>query len=165
MGNYFLMSKRFNKQNASDFGLLEAEESDLAINPTDNSIWRKCVLYDFGWGRENGYYRTPILSYDGLLELVLLSSHEDDVYGAAAIILDEYPNELLDTCERMISCQNRTSEFNKIAVVFRLHLGTNYSPITGKKLEEIEKDACRWRAISNVTKAKNTRRTFFNRLK
>lgn len=156
MGNYFLMSTRFNKQKASDFGLLDTEESDLAINPSDNSIWRKCMLYDYGWGRENGYCRTPILAYDGLLELVLFSNYEDDVYGAAAIILDEYPDELLDTCERMSCCQNSTSEFNKLATVFRLHLGMNYSPILGKSLEEIEKDACRWRAVSIVAKTKNT---------
>ena len=160
MGNYFLMSTRFNKQEASDFGLLQTEESDLAINPADHSIWRKCALYDYGWGRENGYYKTPILAYDGLLELVLFSRHEDDVYGAAAIILDEYPNELLETCESMSSCHKRTSEFKKISSVFRLHLGINYSPIIGKTLEEIEKDACRWKAISTAAKEKNTRWCF-----
>ena len=152
MGNYFLMSTRFNKQKASDFGLIETEEPDLAINPADNSIWKKCALYDYGWGKENGYCKTPILAYDELLELVLWSRYEDDVYGAAAIILAEYPNELLETCESMSSCQNSTSEFNKMASVFRLHLGMNYSPITGKTFKEIEKDACRWKVISTAAK-------------
>lgn len=113
MGHYFLMSTRFNKQKALDFGLLELEGTDSAINPIDNSVWKKCTLYDYGWGRENGYYRTPVLDYDGLLELILSSNQVDDVYGAAAIILDKYPDDLLVTCEQMKRSPSRTTELQK----------------------------------------------------
>ena len=165
MGNYFLMSTRFNKQKASDFGLLEIEGTDSAINPIDKTLWKKCTLYDYGWGRENGYCKTPILEYDGLLELILSSSQEDDVYGAAAIIMDKYPDELLETCERMSCCENKTIEFKKMTSVFQLHLGINHSPIIGKTVEEIEKDSYRWRAISDIAKEKKHRRPLLSWLK
>lgn len=157
MGLYFLMSTRFNKQKASDFGLLELEGTDSAINPVDNSLWKKCALYDYGWGRENGYYRTPVLDYDGLLELILSSNQEDDVYGAAAIILDKYPDELLETCEQMNRSPSKTKEFQKLVSIFHLHLGVNNSPIVGKTVKEIEKDAYRWRAISEAAKSRKSR--------
>lgn len=157
VGHYFLMSTRFNKQKALDFGLLELEGTDSAINPIDNSVWKKCTLYDYGWGRENGYYRTPVLDYDGLLELILSSNQVDDVYGAAAIILDKYPDELLVTCEQMRRSPSRTAELQKMISVFHLHLGINHSPTIGKTVEEIEKDSCRWRAISDAAKPRKLR--------
>ena len=51
MGNYFVMSMKFNKCDASDFGL-GSIDTDTATNPKDNSIWIKAALY-FGeseWG-------------------------------------------------------------------------------------------------------------------
>lgn len=55
MGEQFLMSFHFDKSKASDFGLIEKDEN-TAIDPRDNSIWKKCALYDFGWGAETGKY-------------------------------------------------------------------------------------------------------------
>ena len=53
MGHFFVMSTRFNKCDASDFGLLRLAE-DMALSPNDGSIWAKTELYNFGWGDENG---------------------------------------------------------------------------------------------------------------
>lgn len=44
MGNYFVMSMKFNKCDASDFGL-GSIDTDTATNPKDNSIWIKAALY------------------------------------------------------------------------------------------------------------------------
>ena len=86
MGKYFVMSIRFNKCIASDFGLISKNEN-IAINPIDNSIWIKTKLYDFGWGKENGFYKIPLPNFNTLLELALYSTNEEDMYGAAAVIL------------------------------------------------------------------------------
>ena len=48
MGHFFVMSTRFNKCDASDFGLLPLAE-DMALSPNDGSIWVKTELYNFGW--------------------------------------------------------------------------------------------------------------------
>jgi hypothetical protein len=95
----------------------------------------------------------------------LSNSQEDDVYGAAAMIMDKYPDELLATCEHMSGCKNKAIEFKKMAFVFQLHLGINHSPIIGKTVEEIEKDSYRWRAISDIAKEKKHRRPLLSWLK
>ena len=66
MGTYFLMSRRFNKRQPEDFG----------------------------WGKETGFYRIPLLDFQGLVNLILQSKSEEDKYGAASVILDDYCDEL-----------------------------------------------------------------------
>lgn len=56
MGEHFVMSTRFDKCEASDFGL-EQLDAKRATNPKDHTLWGKCKLYDFGWGKENGFYK------------------------------------------------------------------------------------------------------------
>ena len=102
MGKFFVMSMRFNKCSASDFGLI-SNDANSAINPNDNSIWIKTALYDLGWGKENGYYKAPLPGFDILLELSLNSINREDMYGAAAMILETYPDELLRQCEIQVN--------------------------------------------------------------
>lgn len=102
MGNYFVMSTRFNKSKASDFGLT-AKDENTAINPKDNSIWIRTALYDFGQGKENGFYKAPLPTFDILFELALNSKSRDDMYGAAAMILNNFADELLCQCETLIN--------------------------------------------------------------
>lgn len=102
MGNYFVMSMRFNKCSASDFGFI-SNGTNTAMNPNDNSIWIKVALYDFGWGKENGFYKAPLPSFDTLFELALYSTDRDDMYGAAAIILENFADELLCRCEMLVN--------------------------------------------------------------
>lgn len=46
--NIFMMSRRFNKNSPEDFGLISINEEDVSIMPSDNSLWKKRNLYDFG---------------------------------------------------------------------------------------------------------------------
>ena len=59
-------------------------------------------MYDFGWGKENGFYKSPLPNFDILLELALNSKSRDDMYGAAAMFLENYADELLCQCETLI---------------------------------------------------------------
>lgn len=43
MGKYFVMSLKFNKSSASDFGFKPYGEK-YAINPNDNSLWMKKII-------------------------------------------------------------------------------------------------------------------------
>ena len=52
---YFVMSTMFNKQTPSEFGMKYVEGHFVSLQ--DNSEWAQCQLYDFGWGRENGFYK------------------------------------------------------------------------------------------------------------
>lgn len=147
MGEYFLISKHFNKQNASDFGLIPNDEN-FATNPYDKSIWIKVNLYDFGWGKENGYYKHPLPDFLTLFEMVLYSENEDDVYGAAAIILEQYPEELLIQCEKLMVAQNRKNDFRKLSIVFKLNIEINRSPVLNKTYDQIQNDFERWKKVS-----------------
>lgn len=152
MGQFFRMSTRFNKKTPHDFGLSQVEGSILAVDPKDGTLWEPCSLFDFGWGNENGYFKQPMLQYEELLLVVLSSEDRDDIYGAAAVILDQYPVELLYSCERFFSTSQYEKEARVLDKVFDLQRGFNMCPTMGKTLEEIHKDASRWQAIASIAK-------------
>lgn len=151
MGHFFVMSTRFNKCDASDFGLLPLAE-DVATSPNDGSIWVKTELYNFGWGDENGYYRYPMPSFEKLFHLVLNSADEEDIYGAASVILKRYPDELLKQCEAIAENRGRTDDFGKLVKVFRLDSPVNRSPVLRKTYAQIQQDSRRWREIADLAK-------------
>ena len=53
--NHFLMSQRFIKIDAEDFGLVTTNESGIYLQPEEKSRWIKRDLYDLGWGPEIGF--------------------------------------------------------------------------------------------------------------
>lgn len=150
MGKYFKMSRRFDKRKPSDFGLIADIEENCAIDPEDGSVWHSCALYDFGWGCENGFYRAPLLGFSELLEIVVESNEQEDVYGAAAIILELYPSDLLKVLERIYATPESNAMKTKLATVFQLHLSINRSHTQGKRYSEIVADFNRWCAITEV---------------
>lgn len=151
MGNYFVMSMRFNKSNASDFGFI-SNDTNTAINPNDNSIWIKAALYDFGWGKENGFYKAPLPSFNTLFELALYSTNRDDMYGAAAVILEKFADELLCQCEIFMNDRCRKKEFKKLVELFNLMLPINRCSVVRKTYEQIQNDYMRWKKISEIAK-------------
>ena len=151
MGKYFVMSYMFNKTTASDFGFLPNGENE-AIDPADNSIWIKTLLYDFGWGQENGFYKTPLPGFDVLMDLVLYSKNRSDIYGAAEIILEKYPYELLAEIEKIMTDQSRKAEFERMAEIFDLQRPTNRCPVIHKAYEQMMLDFSRWEKVSEAAK-------------
>lgn len=151
MGEFFVMSMRFNKCCASDFDLIARGENE-AYNPLDGSTWRKTELYDFGWGNENGFYRLPLLGFDKLFDLVLNSKNEEDRYGAAAMILKVYGDKLLEKCEMLISDSKRSAEFCKVAKVFQLQYPFNRGSIDKKTYDQVQNDYERWKKIAEKAK-------------
>ena len=149
MGKCFMMSKRFNKCNPSDFGLVEVD-SQTAINPQDQSVWIKVNLYDFGWGKENGFYRYPFLCFDELLNLVLYALNDDDVYGAGAVILDSFGDELLYQCEKTAVDPTKKNDFKRMIEVFHLDNPINRSPTIHKSYKQVQEDYARWKRLAEI---------------
>ena len=147
MGQYFKMSYRFNKESPGDFGLLGSNGKDYVINPADGSKWVPYLLYDCGWGRENGFYRFPLPSYSELIHIAMESDDQEDMYGAAAIILEKHTDCLLLFCESLFDDNVSKQKLDKAAKLFKLELGINRSETNGKTYEEIKIDSDRWIAI------------------
>lgn len=147
MGRYFVMSMRFNRRTAADFGLVPID-ANTARNPSDNSIWIAAKLFDYGWGKENGFYRSPLPTCDALFDLALHSRDEEDMHGAAAMILERFPCELLRRCEALLKEQSRAREFQKLAGLFDLKTPTNRCPTANKPYEQIRSDSIRWKRIA-----------------
>lgn len=145
----FLMSMRFNKQSPDDFGL--AFKDGKFIRITDNTEWMPCELYDFGWGKENGFYKIPLGSFDELMLLALNCDDTEDSYGAAAMILEIYPLELkeylLDYMDQKVSINDsfkRKKLSKKLAQIFRLGRGVNLTINMGMSAEQIDKEYADW---------------------
>lgn len=80
-------------------------------------------MYDFGWGKENGFYKSPLPNFDILLDLALNSKSRDDMYGAAAMILENFADELLCQCETLINDRSRKKRIQKIGGVIQAKVG------------------------------------------
>ena len=151
MGDFFVMSTRFDKSSATDFNFISIN-TDLAVNPKDGAIWMRCALYDFGWGKENGYFRVPLPDFKLLLHLALYSTSREDAYGAAAVIIEKYAEDLLIQTEKIMinpSCRN---DFLRLIRLFNLDYPINRSSIMNKSNAQIENDFLRWKAVSKSAK-------------
>lgn len=149
----FLMSIRFNKQSPGDFGL--TFKDGKFIRTADNTEWMPCELYDFGWGKENGFYKIPLGSFDELMSLVLCNSDEEDTYAAASIIMDKYPIELkeflLNLMNQKINFKNKRQikcQIKQLNRIFNLHRSINLTPIDSLTHAEIEKEFQDWKNIA-----------------
>lgn len=143
---YFMMSRRFNKSKPEEFGLIPYRENTYLL-PVDNSLWVASEMYDFGWGPENGYYRLPELSFEELFELGNHASG-DDMYGAASLILKNYPHELLLRVESIIR-NNDTRKYLTLLKVLKLDTAINLSFQIEQDAKDVNSQFERWKAISD----------------
>ena len=153
----------FDKHTARDFGLVD-NGNDTAFDPADGSSWKRVPLYDYGWGPENGYYKEPLPDAATLISILLAEESIEDRYGAAAIIERDYPEELLQKCERMMGDPVQVEDFARVIEAFHLEHPLNRSRIEGKSYDEIKTDSERWKRVSEYavkTKEAQKRRASF----
>jgi hypothetical protein len=146
----------YNKNKPEDFGLTRTQGNDkIYLCESDRSEWVKKELYDFGWGNENGYVRMPQLGFEDLLFLLENSELQDNLYGSAYILVDEYPDKLLDYLYDLVDQENiqNNERFKRIARVLRLETSINRSKTLGKTLTEIKSDYEKWRFLSERAKS------------
>ena len=143
---YFLMSMRFNKQSLSDFGLKYVNGKFISLK--DGSEWVQCQLYDYGWGKENGYYKKPLGSFDELLKLVLDFSDDEDSYGAASIIEDMYPNELKKYLLELMLQQPSRKIKTRLSNLFKLNFSINRTFNKDYSFGKNEIEFQEWKKIS-----------------
>ncbi len=148
MGNYFLMSFRFNKQKYADFGLVQTNKPEIFKRDSDCSLWKFRPLYNFGWGKENGYCKIPIPGFNKLVDIILYSKNKDDKYGAAAVILDDFSDVLLDKCFEILNNEKNLKKYSNFFEILQLQDSLNRSSIIGKSYSRIADDFNRWEIVA-----------------
>ena len=89
----FLMSYKHNKVTPEDFGLVERD--GRYFSKRDGSEWMPHPMYDFGDGPENGFYKLPLSSFNGLIDFIEGSyKKEDQALCAAVMLMELYPTEV-----------------------------------------------------------------------
>lgn len=152
----FMMSKKFNKISCSDFNLYE--KNGKYYSKYDESEWTPCLLYDFGWGKENGFYRVPLGDFSELIGIVLSRSDEEDSYAAASIIIDNYASELKSFLLDTISTDSKNVDYGRLNLIFKLEVPLNRTLDDRMDLASIEKEYSDWKYISQYFKNKKCRK-------
>jgi len=142
---YFLMSQRYNKIEAEDFGLVKTNESDIFLQPEEKSKWIKRDLYDLGWGPEIGFCRIPIPDFSQLFDMVLHEKDCENRFGAAAIILSDHGQALLAKCTALVQTQH-LELYRDVFIILNLDFPVRYSQAPVEKYTSEE--YCEWLAIS-----------------
>ncbi len=83
----FLMSYKHNKVTPEDFGLVERD--GRYFSKKDGSEWIKHPMFDLGDGPENGFYKLPLDSFNGLIEFIEGNYEKDNQALCAAVMLME----------------------------------------------------------------------------
>ena len=115
MKSYFYITIHFSPQYEGT--LFEKLENGLYKNIQTGELYRKRLLYDFGWGQEEGFELLPPLSFSALIRLLeqpavrlqkkrlrkyteaeirQAEAYRNNVYGAVSVIMQDHVVELID---------------------------------------------------------------------
>lgn len=98
---YFIQTTRFIPIDFKKYGFKIIDGNKLILE-SDNSIWEAIELYDLGWGKEKGYYRTPMPDKNELYKMAFPVSVKNDFesrfnyWGSITVLLDKYCDFLLE---------------------------------------------------------------------
>lgn len=97
----FLMSYKHNKVTPEDFGLVERD--GRYFSKKDGSEWIPHKMFNFGDGPENGFYKLPLDSFNGLIGFIEGNyKKEDQALCAAVILMELYPSEVKKYLQKVI---------------------------------------------------------------
>ena len=166
LGEQFRMGRRMYPSEPELFRLAYDHTVDIFRDMDDGSYWQSSLLFDFGWGKEPGYYKLFLPSISGLVELLLTAKAEDDYYGAASVLLDEFAEEALPLLEAALQDSERYPRAAQRMKAVGLGLVVNRSEVKGKSAQHIQMDFERWQAITATIclNAKEEKTSWLSRL-
>ena len=94
--SYFMQTLRHYPCSISDFGLKKCDDGTY-YREEDQSYWISKSLYDLGYGREKGFCKLPLLSFEELIALAFDDNvNNSDIvcvmnhWGAISVLTDDY---------------------------------------------------------------------------
>ena len=150
---YFIQTTRFIPINYKKYGFKVIDENTLLLE-SDNSIWKKIKLYDLGWGQEDGYYRTPMLSKEELFLLAFPEFFKNDFderfnyWGSISVLLDKYCNYLLEEInKKLLSDNNFLKKYEHVIIYINSELGLSDDIINKISNKSLIDNCKKWRKI------------------
>ena len=175
MKRYFYITIHFSPEYEGT--VLTKYQDDLYRNTETGEMYRKRLLYDFGWGQESGFELLPQLSFNDLIKLIECPmvlpkkkfwqkyTKEDiqqadiwrsNLYGAVAVIMQDYPEDLIDFLSARVDADyfsNPSIRENFKCFSFDSQKARAEGKIPGgvftKSYEDILKDYPKWERISS----------------
>jgi len=175
MKRYFYITVHFSPDYEGT--VFSKHQDDLYMNTETGEIYRKRLLYDFGWGQENGFELMPQLSFEELIQLVecprVLQKKkfrrkntkeevqqaeiwQSNLYGAVAVIMQDYVKELIEFLSTTVDTDyffNPDIRDNFKCFSFDSQKTSAEGRIPGgvltRSYEEILKDYPQWERISS----------------
>ena len=120
---YFIQTIRFVPIDYKKYGFKAIDDNTIILEK-DGSIWKSSKLYDLGWGKENGFYRTPMPSKEELFLMVFPNEvnknfeERFNYWGSMAIILEKYCDFLLEEITKKIIINKKFIEKYKDALLY-----------------------------------------------
>lgn len=142
---YFKMSTRFNKQKPEDFEMEYIYKK--FISSEDGSEWIQCQLYDYGWGKENGFYKKPLGTFYDLMDIVIDTSDNEDSYGAASIIEDLYSDDLKFYLQNLMNQPVTKKLKTRLCKIFKLNSNINKTYKKDYSFEQNNNEHLQWKKI------------------
>lgn len=149
-------------------------DGDVFRNNSSGMLFRKRLLYDFGWGQEYGFEKLPELYFEKLIKLVEQSVviiknskkytseeirnnrvNQSNLFGAVSVIMQDHVEELIEFLTNKIetdyfSCADIRKSF--IWFSFSSSKMREIGQIPGgnltKSYEEVLNEYAQWRKIS-----------------
>lgn len=117
---HFVQTTRFYPDNFEKLGFNKID-NELFIYKKDQSLWKKRYLLDLGYGKEIGLVRTPELTFDQLISLVLIEYSGNiceetyNLWGALSTLVDDY---CLDFLELLIKTFSKNDLLSKHKFIY-----------------------------------------------
>lgn len=175
MKRYFYITIHFSPDYEGK--IFSKQQDGLYINAETGELYRKRLLYDFGWGQENGFELMPQLSFDELIQLVeepvVLPQKKfwqkytkeemrqadiwrSNLYGAVAAIMQDYTDEFVEFLSKKVDTDyfsNPSIRDNFKCFSFSSKKAREEGKIPGgvltRSYEDILRDYPQWEQISS----------------
>ena len=134
----FMMSYKHNKATPEDFGLVERD--GRYFSKIDGSEWISHPMFDYGDGPENGFYKLPLSTFNGLINFIEGSyKKEDQALCAAVMLMELYPSEVKKYLQKVIKNHINSDyrDFLSYAFVLDALMNDNLSDKEFKEWEHI----------------------------